>query len=72
MGTGGMGTGGTGGTAPATGKSARDLVSAGTVTKSASYTMVWTAGQATPNQSKTTSPEYRMQSGLVGAMGTLP
>jgi hypothetical protein len=86
-GGGGMGTGGTststglststgagtgGGATGAYGKAAADMVSAGNVSTSTSYKMVSTMGQSTPNQTKSTSPKYRMQSGLVGAMGTLP
>ncbi|XXX80387.1 hypothetical protein WMF30_16610 [Sorangium sp. So ce134] len=39
---------------------------------SPSYRMVFTLGQPTQNQGKTTSPGYRMQGGLVGANGSLP
>jgi hypothetical protein len=34
--------------------------------------MVFTFGQPTQNQGKTTSPGYRMQGGLIGANGSLP
>jgi hypothetical protein len=75
-GTGGMGgaggTGNTGGSSVIQGKPATDLVSAGRVSKSTNYKLVSTTGQATPNRTKATSPGYRMQAGLVGAMGTLP
>ncbi|WP_437561785.1 hypothetical protein [Sorangium sp. So ce542] len=49
-----------------------DVVSAGEVVSSPSYRMVFTLGQPTQNQGKTTSPSYRMQGGLVGANGSLP
>jgi hypothetical protein len=54
------------------GAPATELVSAGQVAKSPSYRMVFTLGQPTQNQGKTTSPRYRMQGGLVGANGSLP
>ncbi|MGK4006119.1 hypothetical protein WMF31_26105 [Sorangium sp. So ce1036] len=67
----GVGGGGQGGTT-AQGVTASDVVSAGRVVKSPSYRMVFTLGQPTQNQGKTTSPSYRMQGGLVGANGSLP
>lgn len=54
------------------GRAASDVVSAGQVVRSPSYRMVFTLGQPTQNQGKTTSPSYRMQGGLVGANGSLP
>ena len=54
------------------GVAASDVVSAGKVVRSPSYRMVFTLGQPTQNQGKTTSPSYRMQGGLVGANGSLP
>ncbi|WP_437783902.1 hypothetical protein [Sorangium sp. So ce1097] len=54
------------------GRTASDVVSAGQVVRSPSYRMVFTLGQPTQNQGKTTSPSYRMQGGLVGANGSLP
>ncbi|NUQ77011.1 MAG: hypothetical protein HUU21_26045 [Polyangiaceae bacterium] len=73
-GTGGMGggggAGGAGGGAAESGVSATETVSAGEVSKSPNYTMVFTFGQPTQNQGKTTSPSYRMQGGLVGANGS--
>jgi hypothetical protein len=51
---------------------ATETVSAGEVSSSPSYRMVYTLGQPTQNQGKTTSPGYRMQGGLVGANGSLP
>lgn len=67
------GTGGVGGMGPgAHGPHAGDVVSAGDVCSSPSYRMVFTMGQPTQNQTKTTSPSYRMQGGLIGATGTLP
>jgi hypothetical protein len=70
MGTGGMGTGGS--TGGAHGPESTQLVNSGDVCKSPGYKMVFTLGQPTQNQSKTTSPGYRMQGGLIGANGTLP
>ncbi|WP_437940643.1 hypothetical protein [Sorangium sp. So ce341] len=66
--------GGEGGKAEAAdrGVVASDVVSAGEVVSSPSYRMVFTLGQPTQNQGKTTSPSYRMQGGLVGANGSLP
>jgi hypothetical protein len=34
--------------------------------------MIFTLGQPTQNQSRTTSPSYQMQGGLIGANGSLP
>jgi len=48
-----------------------DVVSAGAVSKSENYRMVFTVGQSTQNQEKMTSPSYRMQGGLIGASGGL-
>lgn len=69
---GGGGAGGSGGTAENHGPPATETVSAGETSKSASYRMVFTFGQPTQNQGKTTSSSYRMQGGLVGANGSLP
>ncbi|MDC0744349.1 hypothetical protein [Polyangium mundeleinium] len=67
------GDGGTGGMPPVPpGPPGMETVSAGDVMKSPSYKMVFTLGQPTQNQSKTTSPSYRMQGGLIGANGSLP
>ncbi|MGK3972462.1 hypothetical protein WMF38_12185 [Sorangium sp. So ce118] len=68
------GGGGAGGKAEVAdrGVAASDVVSAGEVVRSPSYRMVFTLGQPTQNQGKTTSPSYRMQGGLVGANGSLP
>jgi hypothetical protein len=72
------GTGGDGGGGPDAGPPASaagratDTVSAGNTARSPSYRMVFTLGQPTQNQGKTTSPRYRMQGGLVGANGSLP
>jgi hypothetical protein len=49
---------------------ATETVSAGEVSTSPNYKMVFTFGQPTQNQGKTTSPGYRMQGGLVGATGS--
>lgn len=67
------GAGGQGGGVTATyGPPATDIVSAGEVSKSLNYSMVFTLGQSTQNQGTTTSPSYRLQGGLVGANGSLP
>jgi hypothetical protein len=73
-GSGGAGGGGAGGgtAAGSNGPPATQLVSAGSVATSHSYKMVFTMGQPTQNQSRTTSPSYQMQGGLVGANGSLP
>jgi hypothetical protein len=64
------GQGGAGGTAD-NGHSATETVSAGEVTASSKYKMVFTLGQPTQNQGKTTSSKYRLQGGLVGANGSV-
>lgn len=73
-GEGGAGQGGVGGaggeTAERHGPSASDIVSAGDVSTSPKYKMVFTFGQSTQNQGKTTSPSYRLQGGLTGAIGS--
>jgi hypothetical protein len=69
---GGGGAGGGGGGAPSGGMQATETVSAGRVSSSPSYTMVYTFGQPTQNQGRTSSPSYRMQGGLVGANGDVP
>ena len=51
---------------------ASDMVSSGKVTKSTNYKLVWTMGQSTQNQSKMSTPKYRLQGGLVGANGSVP
>lgn len=66
------GEGGQGGGAPMAGVPATETVSAGDMASSPSYRMVFTFGQPTQNQGKTTSPGYRMQGGLIGANGSLP
>ena len=66
------GTGGTGGNAQNFGPPASEFVSAGEVGTSANYKMVFTLGQATPNQSSSNSQNYRLQGGIVGAPGSLP
>ena len=75
-GTGGTGaatgTGGTGGgTMADKGRSATETVTAGEVGTSPSYKMLFTFGQPTQNQGKTTSPSYGLQGGLVGANGSV-
>lgn len=70
-GEGGAGGGGGGMTADK-GHSASETVTAGEVAKSPGYKMIFTFGQPTQNQGKTTSPGYRIQGGLVGANGSAP
>lgn len=71
-GEGGEGGEGGGDPRPRTSINAADMVSAGNTARSPSYRMVFTLGQPTQNQGKTTSPSYRLQGGLVGANGSLP
>jgi hypothetical protein len=68
----GGGEGGGGGAPPVAGKPGTETVSAGEQSTSPNYRMVFTFGQPTQNQGKTTSPGYRMQGGLQGANGSLP
>jgi hypothetical protein len=68
----GTGTGGTGGgTMADKGRSATETVTAGEVGTSPSYKMLFTFGQPTQNQGKTTSPSYGLQGGIVGANGSV-
>ncbi|HZF51399.1 MAG TPA: hypothetical protein VE093_22235 [Polyangiaceae bacterium] len=70
---GGGGGGGAGGSSAGDlGPSASETVSAGEVSKSAKYKMVFTLGQPTQNQGQSSSPAYRMQGGIIGANGSLP
>ncbi|XXY47976.1 hypothetical protein WME91_49030 [Sorangium sp. So ce269] len=66
------GDGGGGGAQAGARAGASETVSAGEVAKSSRYRMVFTLGQPTQNQEKTTSPGYRMQGGLVGANASSP
>ena len=45
-----------------------ELVSGGTVATNGKYKLVFTLGQPTPNQGPATSPNNRVNGGLVGAM----
>jgi hypothetical protein len=54
------------------GQSAGQLVSAGTRSSSASYTVVFTVGQPSKLQSTHDSASYRLQGGLIGANGSPP
>ena len=54
------------------GPSATDVVSAGTVAKSSRYKLVYTLGQATPEQGVGTSAQHVDHGGLVGAMNGTP
>ncbi len=69
---GGGGAGGQGGQLEAHGPAATESVSAGVVGKSSAYKMVFTLGQPTIQQGKSTSATHRLQGGLVGANGSLP
>ncbi len=51
------------------GPPASDLVSLGNYSASPNDKLVWTMGQSTQNQDKSTSASYRLQGGLVGANG---
>jgi hypothetical protein len=50
------------------GHTATDFVSGGNVAKSQKYTIVYTFGQATPDQGVSTEPNNSDHGGLVGAM----
>ena len=50
------------------GPSVTDFVNAGNVAKNDKYVIVYTFGQATPNQGVSTSPNNTDNGGLVGAM----
>jgi hypothetical protein len=54
------------------GPSVTSFVSAGTVAKSSQYTVVYTLGQATPEQGVSTSAKHIDNGGLVGAMNGTP
>lgn len=66
-GGGGQGAGGPG-VAPTPGYA---LVNAGGQAQSQNYRMVFTLGQSSPSQTRTSSPSYNMQGGLIGATGSL-
>jgi hypothetical protein len=67
------GAGGTGGSSdPDYGPPSSETVSAGEVSKSPKYKMVYTLGQPTQNQGKSISPAHRLQGGVIGATGSLP
>ncbi len=65
------GAGGSGGSMANFGPPASDLVSSGNYSTSPNYKLVWTMGQSTQNQGKGTSPNFRLQGGLVGANGSV-
>jgi hypothetical protein len=46
-------------------------VNAGGQAQSQNYRMVFTLGQSSPSQTRTSSPSYNMQGGLIGATGSL-
>jgi len=72
-GGGGGGDGGAGGSSSAdNGPPSSETVSAGEVSKSPKYKMVYTLGQPTQNQGKSSSPAHRLQGGVIGATGSLP
>lgn len=73
-GSGGAGGGGGAGGSEVVdlGHPATEMVTAGEFAKSPKYKMIFTFGQPTQNQGKSTSSSYRMQGGLVGANGSAP
>ncbi|MCK6586566.1 MAG: hypothetical protein L6Q76_03170 [Polyangiaceae bacterium] len=74
-GAGGEGSGGAGGAGGSSsanyGPPSSETVNAGEVSKSPKYKMVYTLGQPTQNQGKSTSPAHRLQGGVIGATGSL-
>jgi hypothetical protein len=58
---------GTGGAPPVAGAPGSETVNGGDVCSSPNYKMVMTIGQPTQNQGVTTSPNYRVHGGLIGA-----
>lgn len=54
------------------GQTASQLVTAGTRSSSASFTVVYTLGQPSTLQSTHDSANYRLQGGLIGANGSPP
>lgn len=49
-----------------------EFVNAGDTSRSPHFKAVFTLGQPSQNQDKSTSPSYRAQGGLIGANGSLP
>lgn len=64
------GTGGAGGGSSDNGAQASAFVNAGGKAKSQNYQMVFTLGQATPNQARISSANFRLQGGIIGATGS--
>lgn len=54
------------------GHTATETVNAGNVAASPNYRMVFTFGQPTQNQGKSTSDSYGLRGGLIGATGSEP
>jgi hypothetical protein len=50
------------------GPDVNEMVNGGTVASNAKYKVVFTLGQSTPNQGPETSPNDRVNGGIVGAM----
>jgi hypothetical protein len=50
------------------GPSVTEMVGAGTVASNSKYKVVYTLGQASPNQGPQTNANYQLNGGLVGAM----
>jgi hypothetical protein len=71
-GAGGSGAAGGGGAAPESVPTGHDNVSAGELSVSNHYRLVWTMGQPSQNQQTATSTNYRLQGGLVGVNGSEP
>ena len=69
-GSGGAGAGG--GAATMYGLGATDLVSAGGLSKSPNFKLVFTLGQPSIQQDSVSSPAFRIRGGLEGANGSTP
>jgi hypothetical protein len=55
-----------------TGRTVSQTVNAGHLVTSPNFRMVFTMGQPTQNQGTTTSPNFKLRGGLVGANGSPP
>jgi hypothetical protein len=64
--------GGDGGPAVNNGPAATQFVNGGNTVSNDTYQMVFTLGQPSLSQQETSSPDYQMQGGLVGANGSVP
>jgi hypothetical protein len=52
------------------GPGSNDFVNSGTVAKNGKYRLVYTMGQATPNQAPATGPAGELNGGIIGATET--